>query len=177
MNSSRADPSYDEFYNAWSDGDDVAGCALVALLSSPLRRYFTARRIEDSDDLVQETFRRLFASHGQYRGGGTRSYLFGIARIVLLEHLAAQRRHARVSPLGEISDFSPWCLATALATRDDHRRLAAALASLPEGDRQMLDLFYWQGLKSREIAAEYDIPEPTARGRLATARKRLIGRM
>jgi len=44
-------------------------------------------------------------------------------------------------------------------------------------DRQIIDLFYFQGIKTPEIAKMLDIPKGTVKRRLHTARKRLEQQM
>jgi RNA polymerase sigma-70 factor (ECF subfamily) len=59
----------------------------------------------------------------------------------------------------------------------DHKRAIAALAALPEAQRDVLVLGYFQGLSSSEIATELDIPIGTVKSRVAAAMRALRERM
>jgi RNA polymerase sigma-70 factor (ECF subfamily) len=55
----------------------------------------------------------------------------------------------------------------------DHKRAVAALASLPEAQRAVIVLGYFEGLSSTEIAAELDLPVGTVKSRVAAGMRAL----
>lgn len=55
----------------------------------------------------------------------------------------------------------------------DHKRAVEALARLPEAQRAVLILGYFEGLSSSEIATELDIPIGTVKSRVAAAMRAL----
>ncbi len=59
----------------------------------------------------------------------------------------------------------------------DHKRAVAALEALPDVQREVLVLGYFQGLSSSEIAAELGIPIGTVKSRVAAAMRTLRERM
>lgn len=62
------------------------------------------------------------------------------------------------------------------ATVDARRlwpRLAAALAEIPDGEREALLLLAWEELSYEEIATVLNVPVGTVRSRLNRARRRL----
>lgn len=59
----------------------------------------------------------------------------------------------------------------------DHKRAVAALAALPEAQRAVLVLGYFQGLSSSEIATELQIPIGTVKSRVSAAMRALRERM
>ncbi len=59
-----------------------------------------------------------------------------------------------------------------VAARDKERELAAALASLSRGDRDVLLLVAWEDLSYEEVAQALGIPMGTVRSRLHRARKK-----
>jgi RNA polymerase sigma-70 factor (ECF subfamily) len=59
----------------------------------------------------------------------------------------------------------------------DHKRAVAALAALPDAQREVLVLGYFQGLSSSEIATELQIPIGTVKSRVAAAMRALRERM
>jgi RNA polymerase sigma-70 factor (ECF subfamily) len=163
-----------QLYDAWSTGDRVAGNTLVDLYFARLRLYFVTRAAGEHEDLVQTTFLRLSESHDKYRGGSFRAFLFGIARNVFFEHLHERYRLAAIDPLTDsFAQLTRSGFTARLAEREEHRLLLDALMSLPLEVQELLELYYWQQFKGREIAVILDIPAPTVRGRLITARRRL----
>ena len=52
-------------------------------------------------------------------------------------------------------------------------RVAAAIDSLPDADRQTLLLFVWEDLSYEDVAAALEVPVGTVRSRLDRARRRL----
>lgn len=58
---------------------------------------------------------------------------------------------------------------------DDLRRLEAAFARLPAGDREVLSLAYFCNMSSRTIAEHLGVTEEVARKRRTRARTRLAG--
>jgi RNA polymerase sigma-70 factor (ECF subfamily) len=62
---------------------------------------------------------------------------------------------------------------TLLVQRRDHRLLLEALRELTVEEQTILELHYWEALKTEEIADVLGIPVGTARGRLQRSRGRL----
>ncbi len=67
--------------------------------------------------------------------------------------------------------------AEAAELADLHARVRAAVASLADGQRQAVWLFYLQGLSHREVAAELGISVGAVKARLHQARSALAGRL
>lgn len=129
-----------------------------------LARYFSRRHGDESDtprDLVQETF--LEMARGLERGGKPRSprgYLFGIARHV---SLAAWKRRDR-----ERRHLTPGIVEASEPNLPDERVEAAreVIASLPDLQREILELRFTQQLSYSEISEALSIPVGTVRSRL-----------
>ena len=88
---------------------------------------------------------------------------------------AVRRRAARPSdPHAEIweTDEAPGA-GDVVAAADTSRRVAAALAELPQEQREVLTLAYFQGLSHSEIAGQLGIPLGTVKGRVRLALDRL----
>jgi RNA polymerase sigma factor (sigma-70 family) len=142
--------------------------------------YYAARRLgrAAADDLVAETFLVAFRRRSTYdlHRPRARPWLYGIATILI----ARQRRHEQrlyralartgVDPLPEpIADQ----VVRRVAAQGQQRLLAAALAGLARGDREVLLLVAWGGLTYQEIAEALQVPVGTVRSRLHRARRTL----
>ena len=57
--------------------------------------------------------------------------------------------------------------------KTEQRLLLEALRSLPMDDQFVLELHYWEGMSGPELASVFDLLEPTVRGRIHRAKKRL----
>jgi RNA polymerase sigma factor (sigma-70 family) len=140
---------------------------------------FLCRRVgrDLGEELAAETFARAFASWSRYdvHRGAVRPWLFGIASNLLRDHRRTEARGLRalaragrqIVPSAEEGQFER------LVGRGEARRLAAALARLRAGDRDVLLLAAWADLNSREIAAALEIPAGTVRSRLNRARRQV----
>ena len=105
-------------------------------------------------------------------GERARLWLFGVARNLLLK--GASRRRSRQTLVerlaGELRSAHP-----PHNPVDDERAsaLRAALAALPERDREIVMLTAWEGLTPKQIAAVVGTPVNVVRVRLHRARTRL----
>ncbi|GAB4059424.1 RNA polymerase sigma factor [Catellatospora paridis] len=143
-----------------------------------VHRYL-ARRVGQSaaDDLMAETFLEAFRIRARYDAGraDARPWLYGIATNLLHRHHRAETRQYRalartgVDPTHDDTDT----VAARLAASTSTRRIAAVLAKLPIGERDVLLLVAWEDLGYAEVAHALDIPIGTVRSRLHNARRRL----
>jgi RNA polymerase sigma-70 factor (ECF subfamily) len=93
-------PDDAELLMRWQAGDLGAGDELASRYFTILRAYFLTKAPSDYEDLVSATFLRLIAKREGFRGESSfRVYLFGMARIILLEHFRARRRDDRFEPM------------------------------------------------------------------------------
>jgi RNA polymerase sigma factor (sigma-70 family) len=143
-----------------------------------VRRYLV-RRVGPAlgDDLASETFVRAFDGRGRFDAerGVVRAWLFGIAANLLRHRARSEERRLRayarsgVDPVTEELEGVP-------ARIDAQRtgpRLAAALARLSSGEREVVLLYAWADLSYDEIAVALELPVGTIRSRLSRARARL----
>jgi RNA polymerase sigma factor (sigma-70 family) len=141
---------------------------------------FAARRLGQglADDVAAETFLIAFAARGRYDGSraDARPWLYGIAsNLVARHHRAEQRRYRAMARTGtdEISEGYADQVAGRLDAQARRAPLAAALAGVADGDRDVLLLVAWAGLTSQEAGQALGIPAGTARSRLHRARKQI----
>jgi RNA polymerase sigma-70 factor (ECF subfamily) len=159
-----------------SDADVIAASvddprAFVAIFDRYFRTIhrYLARRVgrEVAGDLASETFARAFDVRSRYdvQRPDALPWLYGIATNVLAkERRAEQRRLQAWSRLPRSED------AERLSPGLDED-VAAALAALPRGEREVLLLYAWAELTYEEIAVALDVPIGTVRSRLSRARE------
>jgi RNA polymerase sigma-70 factor (ECF subfamily) len=163
-----------ELLGAWRQGDKRAGAELFERYFEPISRFFVNKLSEDPDDLVQETFMACLRGRDRLRDDASfRSYLFGIACNVLRAHLR-RRTHLPLDADDRCAiDLSPGP-STALHAREGERLLLDALRRIPLEQQILLELHYWESLKTDEIAEALGLPPGTVRGRLQRGRTRLL---
>ncbi|WP_018680517.1 RNA polymerase sigma factor [Actinokineospora enzanensis] len=149
-------------------------------------RYFTAvyRYVAGrlgagaAEDIAAETFLVAFDRRGTFDPdrGTLRVWLFGIATNLLARHRRAEARHyralARVGPPGAVESHESRVVA-AVAARGLRPRLAAALARLSVGERDVLLLVALGQLGYEEVAVALGISAGTVGSRLSRARRKL----
>jgi RNA polymerase sigma factor (sigma-70 family) len=140
------------------------------LLAYILRRSQSA---EDAADVLAETYLVAWQKLDAIpTGDRARLWLFRVARNLLLKGATRRRsRHALVDRLaGELRSAHP-----PRAPIEDERSsaLRAALAALPERQREIVMLTAWEGLTPKQIAAVTRTPVNIVRVRLHRARTRL----
>lgn len=131
-----------------------------------------ARRIVGSDidaqDVVQDVFVHAWRRAEGYdrRRGTVGVWLTVMARSRALEVLRG-RRAAKRQPLVDVAQ--PTCAAPAEISDADYGQLRASIASLPETQRAVVDLAYFEGLTHSEIAKTTGLPIGTVKTRLLMA--------
>jgi RNA polymerase sigma-70 factor, ECF subfamily len=140
-----------------------------SVLGLALRRLGDRGRAEDA---LQETFTSVWRSAGTYRPerGPAAPWLFAVAR-----NSIADRGRARREPPAEAPDE-----ASDEAGPDERAeqswlsfRVHNALATLPDREREVLELAYWSELSQSEIANLVGIPLGTVKTRTRSALARL----
>ncbi|MEH0929834.1 RNA polymerase sigma factor [Micromonospora sp. CPCC 205558] len=123
---------------------------------------------EDARDLVSEVYAVAWRRLSTIKEGQERPWLFGVARRLVLQHRRSRAGHAALqvrlqSQADEIEHGPSTC------QRVD---VMAALAQLPETDREVLLLRYWYDLNGRESAKVLGCTTTTFAVRLHRARRR-----
>jgi len=149
-------------------------------------RYFAqihqylARRVGDkiADDLAAEVFVVAFAQRARYDTARdcARPWLYGIATNLIGTHRRQEQRRYRALARAGTSLVSPSDedqVTDRVSASAAGPALAAALASLEAGDRDVLLLIALAGLDYQEAAQALGIPYGTVCSRLNRARRRL----
>jgi len=161
-----------ELLRAWADGDATAGNTLFRRHFEVVFRFFSTKLDGPCDDLVQETFTACLEGSGRFEGRSTfKTYMLRIARYRLCEHYRRRRRD--FSPQTESVIDAGASPSTVFEARERHSRLLAALRRLPLDFQITLELFYWEGMKTDEVAEVLGVSPHTARSRLTRARGKL----
>ncbi len=173
------DPRLDQdLWNRWTGGDAGAGRQLSRRMLPVLRSFFASKILAaDVEDLVQQVWLELGETIRRRRlpelTASVRAYLLGIARHVLFRHLSRRTRDERIDPVtSSIAVLEP-SLSQAVGRQLQAQRMLRALHRLPLDIQVLLELRYVQELTTPEIAVLYDIPDGTAKSRLARARRLL----
>jgi RNA polymerase sigma factor (sigma-70 family) len=145
----------------------------------PIYRYVSRRLGEPmADDVVADTFLAAFRRRQRYdlHRPDARPWLYGIAANLISKHRRAEvrmlRAYARTGadPVVEGHADRTDSRVTAAALQRD---IAAALASLSAGERDVLLLVAWADLTYEETATALEIPVGTVRSRLNRARRKV----
>lgn len=167
-----------ELLHAWRAGDREAGGVLLQRHFRSVYMFFATKigHGDDVEDLVQRSFTGALEGLDRFRGDASvKTWLLAIARNVLRQWAwERKRKRERERDLGETSvadlGVGP---STAFAQHHEHKLLLTALQRLPVDDQIVLELYYWEQLKAREIAQVFGIPEGTVRGRIRKAKQSL----
>lgn len=164
----------DDSTGSWEEFVRGYGWRLECQVSNVLAQAGVAPRREDVEELVQDVYCRLLEQRRrrlrQFRGqshGEVVSFLNRLARNVVVDHLravqAAKRRGPLMGaqemrqPLGRLSDPGP-STESRMIVRERWRELLRGCVKRvgcrsPRRDLRILQLAFFEGMSSREIAA------------------------
>ena len=145
--------------------------ALVCRHQTPLLNYFTRLGVYmDGEDLVQETFIRLYNTRKCYRASAQfTTFLYRIARNVWVDRCRKLARRERMLGYIRLDVRIDEEAAVAKARRENRHDVDAVLDALSPKLREVLVLNIYQGLRQREIGDVLDIPLGTVKSRLHLA--------
>lgn len=153
---------------------DRFGALVFGLAKSVARDEQIAREV------TQDVFTYLweFPERADLSRGSLRSYIGVLAHRRSVDAVRrSERRQGAENRAGAIADVVAQAsdvvvlTETTMAWRRD--RLAELMGSLPKDQRDALRLAYFEGRTYRQVAADLDIPEGTAKSRLRLALERL----
>lgn len=161
-------PSDAQLLERWASGDTESGGELSSRYFASIFRFFHRRLPTAAEDLTQETFLGAIEARDRLRQMSSfRAYLYGIARNRLLMYLRAQRAHVEANSDVALEEPSPSAIFT---QHREQKLLVRALRTLPIELQLVCEMFYWEGLKAREIGEVLGAPTSTITTRLAKAR-------
>jgi RNA polymerase sigma-70 factor (ECF subfamily) len=153
--------------------------------------YATALRYtrdrDAAEDLVQETLLRALTAWSRFvPGSNARAWLFRILTNSFINHYRRNRRHYRFThETGEDAAYALYGHHVERAANPHGQLLRAMLAdevqaaldSLAEDHRKVVELADLRGVRYRDIAIELELPIGTVMSRLFRARRQLEGRL
>lgn len=147
-------------------------------LKSYLRHTFPT--MPDVEDVVQESYLRIWKARLARPIDSAKSFLFQVARHVVVD-LARRRQVARTESLGDLAALSVMedrpGAPEALAYAEKVDLLAEALAGLPARCREIMILRKFQHVPQREIAARLGISERTVESQVTRGMKLIAERL
>lgn len=137
--------------------------------------YSLARRLcrsaEVAEDVVQEAFLSLWRRRDRYDAarGDVRAWVLTIVHNVAIDRIrragSHERRRASAEGLEEYLE-APERTDEEVQRREEADQIRAALSALPDEQRQVIELAFFDGLTHTQIAAELEQPVGTVKGRI-----------
>jgi len=170
----------EELVVSYSNGNNLAFDELLHRHQKNLYNYiyFIVRNRELTEDIFQETFIKaiLTIKQGRYTENGKfRAWIMRIAHNLIIDYFRQEKNENTVSnDESEIDLFNNPALSEVTIEErlvyaqilDDVRKL---VAYLPDSQREVLEMRYYQGLSFKEISEQKDISINTALGRMRYA--------
>lgn len=161
----------------YRDGDVRAFETLYRRHSDSLYRYLLrlSRNRAAAEDIFQEVWSKIIRSRQNYRATAKFStFLYRVAHNCFIDHIRRNKRHAANSPLDPDVTTHPADQPDVTAEKTLAReRLDAALAQLPDEQRDAFLLHEEAGLSLDHIARITGVNRETAKSRLRYAVKKL----
>jgi len=155
-------------------GQDRQAFAELFLFFAPRIKSMMMKSGADAalaEDIAQDVFSSVWRKAHLYRPdrGTAAAWIFTIARNRRIDKLRRQsaQPYLDVDEI-ELAADDPDA-ETALAARDDAKRVACAMAELPPEQRDVIQLAYIEDLAQGEIARRLDLPLGTVKSRMRLA--------
>ncbi len=169
------DRTDEELMLAYVDGDEAAFRELFERWA-PIVHGLTRRHLRDEDlarEITQQTFFKLHGARKDFRRDGKlRPWLLTIAMNLVREHWRRGKRRKHVE-LDERREVAPTPERSRLELEERARLVHEALAELPETQREVVELHYFQERPYKEVAAMVGSTEGAVRVRAHRAYRKL----
>jgi RNA polymerase sigma-70 factor (ECF subfamily) len=152
-----------------ADGDEAAFERLYDRFADRVNRYaFTILRDKHlAQEVAQETMTAVWKSAARFAGRSKPStWIFGIARN---QALSLRRKESRTETVAEAGGVAPDPASGILR----QQKVLEAMKRLPEDQREVVFLTFYEGLAYKEIARMLEIPEGTVKSRMFHAKRKL----
>ena len=160
-----AEPDDGALIARWRNGDERAASTLVARYARPVARFVASLGGgPDTEELVQDTFVRAFASLDRFRADSSlRTWLFSIARNLVRDRARSARRQQPALVLQEADAATEHDALDQLVAGETAERMRRAIGRLAPMQREVFALRVAEGLSYREIADVVGSTEGAAR--------------
>lgn len=130
---------------------------------------------EDSFDLAQETYQKVFARIGEFEGtSSVQIWIYRIAVNEALQHLRRRKREAhKMQVVASTLEIDEGGEPSVIASMDVHR----ALATIPDYERTLIVLRHFDDLRYEDMSRVLDKPAGTIASALNRARRMLRDRL
>lgn len=155
-----------------AQGDQQALCALYEQTRQAAYGFALSilKNAEDAQDVLQETYIRLYAAAGRYQPQGKpMAWLLTIVRNLARMKLREGARRAELAP----EEWERLPASQTGLTSEDRMVLSAALRGLNDEELRIVMLHAVSGLKHRETAALLGLPLSTVLSKYHRALKKL----
>ena len=129
-----------------------------------------------AEDVVQEAFLAVWKNAGQFdnRRGSVRSWLFSIVHNRAIDRIRGTAHSHNDVPLENVEPViqlnDAW---EAVSVELERKQVQDGMRSLPEAQRETLELAYFKGLTHVEIAQQMGVPLGTVKGRMRIGLEKL----
>jgi RNA polymerase sigma-70 factor (ECF subfamily) len=125
----------------------------------------------EAEEVVQDVFLQLWNAPARYdaRRGKFTTWLVVMARSRALDRVRQRATRARAQAQDPRPGASAPSAESQVLAVEARRSVQAALASLPESQRQAIELSFYRGLSHSEIARETGEPLGTVKSRMSRA--------
>jgi len=132
-----------------------------------------------AEDVTQEAFVAMWRSRHRYRPerGSPRGWLLTIARNCAIDAIRRGRAHLHVELEIDRDQEAPERTDREALRRIEAVTIGVAMRTLPEAQRQALELSYFHGLSHAEISARLGVPLGTVKGRMRLALQKLASQL
>lgn len=173
-------PTVDDVFHRVQQGDQAAFAAFYDMLSA---RVFgaIARVLRDgamSEEVAQEVFVEMWRTAARFDAerGNVTAWAVTIARRRAVDRVRReQSQRDRIENLAAQPDVADEGPADEVATSMEVTRVRAAVSTLPEDQRQVIDLSFLKGMAHTDIAEQLGLPLGTVKGRARGGLKKLRG--
>ena len=141
--------------------------------------YRILRERSAAEDVAQEAFIALWRSRSSYRPerGTPGAWLLTITRNRAIDAIRRGRAHLCVEFDTDRDHEAPERTDEQALRRVEAVTIGVALRTLPDAQRQVLELSYFGGLSHSEIAARVGLPLGTIKGQMRLALKKLAAQL
>ncbi|MBI4522173.1 MAG: sigma-70 family RNA polymerase sigma factor [Gemmatimonadetes bacterium] len=138
----------------------------------------------DAEEVVADAFVQAWRTAAGFESsrGSVLAWLITITRSRALDRVRSRHRHAKALERAALQEATGFALAPAIAGREPERaveqeqmsqRVSRTLAELPEPQRRVIELAYFQGMSQSEIAEALGEPLGTIKTRMRTGMEKL----